>query len=486
MDSEAPAASFVDLVFHHALSQPTKPAIILPDRVVTYDMFAQGVLRVQERVRALNLKPGALVSVSIDSPIRTMILATALFSLGHPVIVTSRPDDCIALRLPVGAFLHEPGVALIPGQRQSLVDEAWFNREEPLLVPRPSRGFVGDDAVCYVALSSGTTGRSKAISLTVKSFQQRVVNYYSVVGSGAWQRLLLLVGLTGGWGFSLAAHTLFAGRTLVFANNPRESLHMLTVYGVDALAATSFQLRDIVREQMHRPLPCSSLRVVFTGGGLLSPAAIADARASLCSSVVVQYGSTEAGGTAFAPADRLSGIAGAAGFVAPWAEAEIVDEAGRALPLESDGVVRVRGTCQGAPYPPGTDNPSFRDGWFYPGDLGRITADGLLIITGRTSEVINVGGLKLAPEIIEDILREHPAVSDVAALGSIGEDGIEEISIAVAVNRPVADRHLIAWCAERGIPVSRVFIVDSITRTASGKIRRDLLKRQLLATDAAG
>jgi hypothetical protein len=51
--------SFADIVFHHALSRPEKPAIILADRVVTYDMFAQGILRVEGRLRALALAPGA-------------------------------------------------------------------------------------------------------------------------------------------------------------------------------------------------------------------------------------------------------------------------------------------------------------------------------------------------------------------------------------------------------------------------------------------
>jgi len=134
----------------------------------------------------------------------------------------------------------------------------------------------------------------------------------------------------------------------------------------------------------------------------------------------------------------------------------------------------------GAPYPPGTDNPSFRGSWFYPEDLGRLTPEGLLVVAGRTSDVINVGGHKLAPELIEDVLRKHPAVSDVAALGSIGDDGIEQISIALVAKTPVADASLIAWCAERSIPLTRIFTVEALPRSAAGKIQRDLLKRQLL------
>jgi acyl-coenzyme A synthetase/AMP-(fatty) acid ligase len=253
------------------------------------------------------------------------------------------------------------------------------------------------------------------------------------------------------------------------------------------MAATSVQLREIVHQQVREPVPCTSLRTVLTGGGLLSRSMIADARARLCSSVVNLYGSSEAGATAFATTDQLTSVEGATGFVAPWAEVEVVDAAGNALPAGMDGILRIRATCQGAPYPPerAASNDSFRDGWFYPGDLGRITPDGLMILTGRTSDIINVGGLKLAPEVIEDILRRHPAVTEAAAFGAMGESGIEEILVAVVANRAVADRHLIDWCAEHGLPLTHVHVVEALPKTASGKIDRDLLKRQLLKSNTA-
>jgi len=488
MSADPATVSFVDLIFHHALARPEKPAIILADRVVTYDMMAQGILRAQVRVAALGLGPGAPVCVALDSPIRQMILGAALFRLGHAVIPVAHPDDVLPLQLPVGAFLHDPGVPLLPGFRQAVVDDAWFAGERRVVAASPPQGFADEQAVCLVALSSGTTGRPKAISLSLKAFQQWIMNYYSTLGLGSWDRLLCLVGLNSSWGFSLAAHALFAGRTLLFARSAaRDCLQMIAVYGPDAMVATSQQLRELVREQAVSPVPCLSLRTVLTGGGLLSRSLIADARASLCSGIVVLYGSSEAGGTAFAMADRLIEAEGATGYVAPWALVEIVDDDDRALPAGTDGIVRIRATCQGAPYPPerAAENTSFRDGWFYPGDRGRIAADGMMILSGRTSDIINVGGLKLAPEVIEDILRGHPAVTEVAAFGAMGDGGIEEVSVAVVARTPVADRHLIDWSAEHGVPVARVFQVETLPKTPSGKIHRDLLKRQLLDSGKA-
>jgi acyl-coenzyme A synthetase/AMP-(fatty) acid ligase len=61
----------------------------------------------------------------------------------------------------------------------------------------------------------------------------------------------------------------------------------------------------------------------------------------------------------------------------------------------------------------------------------------------------------------------------------LGEGGIEEVLVAAVVRTPVADRQLIDWSAVRGIPVARVFIVDTLPKAPSGKIHRDQLKRQL-------
>ena len=68
----------------------------------------------------------------------------------------------------------------------------------------------------------------------------------------------------------------------------------------------------------------------------------------------------------------------------------------------------------------------------------------------------------------------------MAAFGNMGDGGIDEIFVALVANRPVADDHLIKWSAERNLPLTRVYMVDALPKTASGKIHRDLLKRQLL------
>jgi len=221
MTVAAPVVSFADLIFHHALSRPEKPAIVLPDRVVTYSMMAQGILSAQARLRAIGLAPGALVCLSLESPIRQMIVGAALFRLCHPVLLAAHPEHVVPLRLTVAAFLHGPGISLIPGQRHVVVDDTWFAGEAPGAAASPPQGFAKESDICCVALSSGTTGRPKAISLTIKAFQQWVMNYYSTLGYGTWERLLMLVE-------DVSSGTLTRGETINYAD-PIEA------YGIDPL-----------------------------------------------------------------------------------------------------------------------------------------------------------------------------------------------------------------------------------------------------------
>lgn len=474
--------TFADFILHHALTRPEKPAIVLADRVATYDMMAQGILRVEDRIRALKLARNELVCIAIENPIRHMIVAAALFRLGHAVMSAANASDVVPHKLPVKVFLQGAPEEIIPGLQQIVVGDDWFVGQRHPIEMDQAVGFKDDQSICRVDLSSGTTGRPKALSLTVRSINQFSMNYYSAIGLGTWDRLLSLPGLNSCWGFTLAAHVLHAGKTVVCATTPRDALQMIAVYSVDAMVASSQQLRELVRAQTAAPVPCASLRVIMTAGGLISRSMMLEARAKLCTSIVNQYGSTETGSTAYAMADQLGEIEGSTGYPVPGAQAEVVDENDQKLPPDTDGILRIRTNWQSQPFPPGGEDAhsDFHDGWFYPGDRGRMTPDGLLILTGRTSEVINAGGLKLTPEVVEEILLNHPTVAEAGAFGSMGASGIEDIFVAIVPRAPVSEQHIIEWCAGRNLPVTQVFLVKTLPKTPSGKIHRSELKRQLL------
>jgi acyl-CoA synthetase (AMP-forming)/AMP-acid ligase II len=123
------------------------------------------------------------------------------------------------------------------------------------------------------------------------------------------------------------------------------------------------------------------------------------------------------------------------------------------------------------------------DGWFYPGDVGRLETGGTLFITGRSSEVINRGGVIVAPEAIEDVLRLDRRIRDVAVLGVPNASGIEEIWAAVVSDTLIDGRQLIEAARPRlneKVP-DRIVQVSEIPRVENAKISRHQLREQLRA-----
>jgi acyl-coenzyme A synthetase/AMP-(fatty) acid ligase len=472
---------FVAMILHHARSRPEKHAVILGDRVATYGMMAQGILSVAARLRALNLPPGALVAVAINSPIRALIVATACYRAGLPTVMVERTADIGSVGLPIMHFLEGDAAALVPGLRQTLVGDDWFTGP-PDLDSEP--GFAGDDAICRVDLSSGVTGKPKTLGSSVAAFEGRLVGYGFSVGQGNWDRMLCLPPLTSGWGFTIAAHALYLGKTLCFAGDARSALILAAVYGADCMIASAQHLRQLLDEQKSSPVPLPALRVIFTGGSLPTRALLNEARAALCPNIIVQYGSTEAGATAFGPADRLIATEGAVGYVAPWAEVQAVDDDDRALPPGTDGILRIRSNVMARPYPdqraPGAE--ALRSGWFYPGDRGRVTAEGIMIVAGRLAEIIVAEGQALAPEAIEEMALRHPAVADAAVVGIANAAGGKDEIYLVVVPRGALDEAAVkAHCMAQGRPVDRVVTMAAIPRTTLGKVARDTLRRELQA-----
>lgn len=132
---------------------------------------------------------------------------------------------------------------------------------------------------------------------------------------------------------------------------------------------------------------------------------------------------------------------------------------------------------------PGADTDAmFRDGWFYPGDVGRLHEDGLLTITGRVSEIINRGGVIVAPDMVEEVLRSIPGIADVAVFGAPDADGIEKICAAV-VSEQWVDAAAIRTAAAVRLPDRSpdvVFQVEAIPRNAMGKVQRKDLRQEFI------
>jgi acyl-CoA synthetase (AMP-forming)/AMP-acid ligase II len=209
----------------------------------------------------------------------------------------------------------------------------------------------------------------------------------------------------------------------------------------------------------------------------------------MCSNLIFYYGTTETSTISSAPAHALTGVAGAVGYVAPDVSVQIVDDAGAPLPHGREGSIRVRTPVSVGSYLDDDERAEkpFRDGHFDTGDIGYLSAEKLLAITGRKKEILNLGGDKVSPRTIEEALTGFYGVRDAVAFSAPNELGIDEVWALVIYNGMSDEDALRKHCQEKlaqtHVP-ARFIGVTELPRNGNGKVER--LRLSAMVEELAG
>jgi acyl-coenzyme A synthetase/AMP-(fatty) acid ligase len=469
----------VDMVFHWARLDPHRPAIILPELVTTFAGLADAVDSISNRIDQLGLDPREPVATAIANPALSVAVVFALQRSGFSAAPANRwlvkhlqPNGIRNLIYDVEGFVASGG-------RNIRFDNSWLPAS-----PFNSRAWrrrpIGN--VDFVFFTSGTTGLPKKFVLRRSGFNQRIA-WQRTTADATWKSALIMPGLGSAFGFYQVCELLHCGKTACFAPSPDAMLQMFSLYQIDTLIGSPQQVLSLATLKEARPeLEVGSLQTILIGGASIGRDGIRRIRAALCRTVINRYSSTEGGQVAMAPFDSIESISGAVGFVSPWAEVEIVDEAGTPVPDGREGVIRYRtpqtiGNSNSASGGPATDE------WFYPGDIGRLTQDGILCLSGRISDVINLGGMKISARKIEEILEGMEEVREAAACGIEDASGLEQLWVAVVANGAVDAAALKAKAQEHpdiGSNVSELYVLPELPRGDLGKVQKLRLKEMLL------
>ena len=243
-----------------------------------------------------------------------------------------------------------------------------------------------------------------------------------------------------------------------------------------------------------RSLP--SLRSFACGGAAVPDELIRTANAALANPCAYRvYGSSEVPQTTqgYSPVLQPDLAAASDGHAVDY-ELRIVDDEGRDLPAGMDGEVLVRGPGMFLGYgdPGQTDQAITADGFFRSGDIGRLDDRGALTITGRKKDLIIRGGENISAREIEDVLQAHPDVALTAVVAMpharLGEGVCAYIVLRPGAEASAADlaAHVRASGLARQKCPERFEFLQDLPRTASGKIRKDLLRddiRQRISAD---
>ncbi|MER6010004.1 class I adenylate-forming enzyme family protein [Streptomyces bluensis] len=423
-----------ELLSRRADLTPGRPVLLQDDRVLTFGELRGRAERVAAGLYGMGVRPGTVVAWQLPTRLESALLSFALARLGavqSPVIPFYRDREVgFALRESKAEYFAVPGewrgfdhteMARRLGARGVFEAYDRLPDGDPAVLPAPpSEG----TSVRWIYWTSGTTSDPKGVLHTDRSLIAggsclahalhlsasdvgSIAFPYAHIGGPDYMVMLLL------YGFPAVMFEHFALPDALEGYRR----HGVTVAGGSTAFYSMFLAAQ--REQPGTPV-VPTLRLLAGGGAPKPPELYHCVVREMGVQLTHGYGMTEVPMiTMGSPDDSSENLATTEGRPPEGMEIRIVDGSGRPVAYGVDGEVRLRGeaVCQGYLDPAQTAQAFDADGFLVTGDLGRLTEDGHLVLTGRLKDVIIRKGENISAKEIEDLLHRHPAVRDVAVVG---------------------------------------------------------------------
>jgi acyl-CoA synthetase (AMP-forming)/AMP-acid ligase II len=371
----------------------------------------------------------------------------------------------------------------------------------------PALPEVPPDSAAQVLYTSGTTGRPKGAVLTHRGLTNNARLGYEALGVRADDvavNPMPLFHVAGSAMVTLGTVQATATQVIMPRFSPALQLELIETFrGTLGCGAPTMFIAILGHPDLAKR-DVSSLRLSMTGGAISPPALVRRMEATLGLAYCITFAQTESSCsiTISTPIDSADDRADTMGRPLAATDVRIADPTtGETVACGVIGEIRTRGYLVMSGYlnaAAATAAAIDADGWLCTGDLGSMDDRGYLRIAGRIKDMIIRGGENIYPREIEEVLIAHPAVADASVLGIPDEYYGEVVGVAI---RPAAapgpdgghvpvpsDQELAAeladYCRTRlaayKIPV-RWLVTDAFPLTASGKIRKDVLRESLTA-----
>jgi acyl-CoA synthetase (AMP-forming)/AMP-acid ligase II len=471
-------------------------AIVVPELAinVTYDSLRQQVLTMANALASAGIRRGDAVAIALPNGLPAIVsfLAASIAGTAAPLNPAYPYEEFhfflgdtkarILLCPPVGAEF----VRTAAKDRNVPVFSVEMNEHgEVSMVGAPSGATATaptPDDIALVLHTSGSTGRPKRVPLrhfNLAVSSANIANTYALTEEDVALCIMPLFHIHGLIGSTMA--TLLTGGTVVvpakfnalsFWRTVREN--RVTWYsGVP----TMHQL--LLARAQHKPAEADTLRFIRSCSAPLSAELIHKIEELFGVPFVEAYGMTEAAhqmtSNPLPPRHRKAGSVG----VGIGLRISIMDAEGNHLGTNHRGEIAIQGANVFRGYENNTEANAraFVNGWFRTGDQGFLDSDCYLHLTGRIKDIIIRGGENIAPHEVDEILLRHPAVAAVVTFGCMHPTLGEEVAAAVVLHERhgATESELIQHCrqqlAEYKCP-KKIYLVESIPTTATGKIRR--------------
>ena len=460
-----------------AKANPNHEAIVAADITVTYGKLWRIVRGFATRMRELGIDRSSTVAVHSRDMIACVasMLAASLLGARYVSLEARLIGDGVIVPTHI---LRSPEVKPFKDLTYHLMDARWPQAAPPDQDSSEFPGYGSADDAWWVVHTSGTTGKPKYLNISQRAVLGRSMAVQADFRPGHTRFCSLFPCNTRPF-FARANAALLNACTIIDTID----IAFMQAQGVNLVCGTPRTAMEwLSGRTIAPPMP-----LIQVSGAKLTDA---NAAALLRSFETVEdvYGSSETS-KSFANVKTLNQGRVVTRGQSLDSEVEIIDMDGEPCTRpDLKGTVRIRNDYMASAYiaePQATDK-AFRDGWFYPGDLGCWGPAGELVIGGRSDEVINLGGEKIDPNIVDEVLCSVEGITFAASFRDPADVIPPRLMAMVTVadladaDKCVAAAHLA--CRERlaaFIVPQMIFVVPSIPMTSDGAPRRT--ECQLLA-----
>jgi len=350
---------------------------------------------------------------------------------------------------------------------------------------------VSEDDPFAILLTSGTTGFPKGCLTTHRTFVFHCINNAIEKGLGVHDKALLSSPLYFNAGRSFTLGIVYFGGTIILHErfDAAQVLQTIERERVTYIGAVPTMCERMLRAQEAKKSDTSSIRCLAITGGKVHPSVLEGLKKNITPNVYRTYASTDSGQMAISKPEDMETKANAAGRPVWCVELRIVDDNDHPLPVNEVGEIVCQSPLATHGYykNPEATSASFRDGWFYTGDLGYFDEECYLFVVGRKKDMVKSGGISIYPLEIESVLYAHPEVLEAAVIGVPDAEWGEAVKAVIVLREgaTVRSEALIAFCKDKLAPYKvpkSIAIVASLPHTEIGKVAKEKLKAEILHT----
>ncbi len=472
-----------DLLRDVAISEPETIAFVDNERRLTYAGWDRASDLAAGALWNAGVRPGDAIAVllppSFDYPI-TYLAAAKIGCVTAGINPRFGPDE-------IEHIVRSPGAVVVVSDR----DVPGAER-----IMAPSELAAGDDGPpdaagaledsLAIVYTSGTTGLPKGATFTVAAIEA-VRRIESTLEPGLHRTSGLQATPMTHMGYmtKIASHIARRAKTVLMERwTARAALELIEAERITHIGGVPTQLALMMMDAEFSRFDLSCVQSILIGGAPASPDLVRQIRETFGVPVQVRYSSTElALCTATRAGDPDATVAETVGQALPEVELRVLQPN-----VDGVGEIVARSPAMMSGYwndSAGTKEAIDADGFFHPGDLGRIDEEGNLRLSGRTKEMYIRGGYNVYPVEVENVLREHPKVAFVGVIGIpdevLGERGKAFVVPNDPADPPTADE-LRTFVAERiadyktpdiveireELPLTSMFKVDKSRLGADG------------------